>query len=117
MHVLETYRTGSLLFDAPTAFGKCHAMAGTRGPVHVFTNAVLPTHIPSVAGQQCHPLHKATVHQRSAVLSVPVAVSNQPINMLFEGHLEQQDALMLLDLGASANFTLNKGTGHWQADT
>ncbi len=28
--------------------------------------------------------------------------------MLFEGHLEQQDALTLLDSKASANFILNK---------
>ncbi len=62
-------------------------MAKTHWPVHVFTDAVLPTHIPPVAGQQCHLLHKATVHQPSAVPSVPAAVSNQPLIMLFGGHL------------------------------
>ncbi len=108
MHILKTHHKGSTLFDAPTASGKRRAMAGTHWPVHVFTEAVLPTHIPPVAGQKCHPLHKAIVHQPSAVPSVPVAVSNQPLTMLFEGHLEQQDALTLLDSGASANFISKK---------
>ncbi len=102
MHILKTYRKGSTLFDAPTASGKRCAMAGTHWPVHVFTDAVMPTHKPPVAGQQCHPLHKA------AVPSVAAAVSNQPLTMLFEGRLEQQDALMLLDSGASANFISKK---------
>ena len=44
----------------------------------------------------------------SAVPSVPVAVSKQPLTMLFEGHLEQEDALTLLDSGASANFISKK---------
>jgi len=48
------------------------------------------------------------VHQPSAVPSVAAAVSNQPLTMLFEGHLEQQDALTLLDSGVSANFILKK---------
>ena len=108
MHILKTYRKGSTLFDAPTASGKRRAMAGTHWPVHVFTDAVVPTHLPPVAGQQCHPLHKAVVHHPSAVPSVAAAVSNQPLTMLFEGRLEQQDALMLLDSGASANFISKK---------
>ncbi len=108
VHILRTYRKGSTLFDGPTASGKRRAMAGTHWPVHVFTDAVMPTHVPPVAGQQCHPLHKAVVHQPSAVPSVAAAVSNQPLTMLFEGRLELQDALMLLDSGASANFVSKK---------
>ncbi len=108
MHILKTYRKGSTLFDAPTASGKRRAMAGTHWPVHMFTDAVMPTRIPPVAGEQCHPLHKAVVHQPSAVPSVAAAVSNQPLTMLFEARLEQQDALMLLDSGASANFISKK---------
>ncbi len=108
MHILKTYRKGSTLFDAPAVSGRRCAMAGTHWPVYMFTDAVMPTHTPPVAGQQCHPLHKAVVHQPSAVPSVAAAVSNQPLTMLFEGHLEQQDALMLLDSGASANFISKK---------
>ena len=104
MHILKSYCKGS----TPIASGKRRSMTGTHWPVHVFTDAVLPTHIPAVAGQQCHPLHKAIVHQPSAVPSVAAVVSNQPSTMLFEGHLEQQDALMLLDSGASANFISRK---------
>ncbi len=87
MHILRTYRKESTLFDGPTASNKRRAMAGTHWPVHVFTDAVMPTHVPPVAGQQCHPLHKAVVHQPSAVPSVAAAVSNQPLTMLFEGRL------------------------------
>ncbi len=72
MHIFTVSCKGSTLFDAPIASGKHHAMAGTHGPVHMFTDALEPTHIPSAAGQQCHPLHKAIVHQPSAVPSVPV---------------------------------------------
>ena len=68
----------------------------------------LPTQIPLVAGQQCNPLYKAAVNQRSALPTVPAAVSNQPSTMLFEGYLEQQDALALLDFGASASFISKK---------
>ena len=53
MHILETYRKGSTLFDAPTASGKRRGMAGTHRPVRVFTDAVLPTHISPVAATLC----------------------------------------------------------------
>ncbi len=76
MHILKTYGKGSTLFDAPTASGKRRAMAGTHWPVHVFTDALMPTHIPPVAGQQCHPLHKAIVHRPSAVPSVPAPTAS-----------------------------------------
>lgn len=93
MHIVKTYSKGSTLSDSPTASGKRRVMAGTHRPVHVFTDAVMPTHIAPVAGRQCHLVNKAVVHQPSAVPSVAAAVSNQPSTMLFEGHLEQQDAL------------------------
>jgi len=83
-------------------------MAGTHWHVHVFTDVVLFTHIPPVAGEQCLPLHKVIAHQPLAVPSVPAAVSSEPLTMLFEGHLEQQDALALLDFGASASFISKK---------
>ena len=101
-HLKDLYKyicKGSTLFDAPPASGKRRAMAGTHWPVHVSTDAVLFTHIPPVAGQQCLPLHKAIVHQPLAVPSVPAAVSSEPLTMLFEGHLEQQDPLRLWTLG------------------
>lgn len=41
-------------------------------------------------------LHKAVVHQPFAVAIVLVAVSNQIFAMMFEGCLEQPDALVLL---------------------
>ncbi len=44
MHILKTYRKGSTLFDAPAVSGRRCAMAGTHWPVHVFTDAVMPTH-------------------------------------------------------------------------
>ncbi len=82
-------------------------MAGTHWHVHVFTDVVLFTHIPPVAGEQCLPLHKVIAHQPLAVPSVPAAVSSEPLTMLF-GHLEQQDALTPMDSGVSANFVSKK---------
>ena len=108
MHILQIYRRGSTLLDGPTASGKCRAMAGTHWSVQVLTDAFMPTHNPHVAGEQCHPLHKAMVDQPSAMPSVFVAVPHQPSNMLFKGLLEQQDALTLLDSRASASFISKK---------
>jgi len=68
----------------------------------------LPTQIPPVAGQQCNPLYKAAVNQRSALPTVAAAVSTQPATMLFESHLEQHDAPALLDFGTSASFISKK---------
>ncbi len=53
-------------------------------PVHVLTDAVLPTCIPPVAGQQCH-LHQVTVQQLSAVSSLSAAVSHQPLTLRAAG--------------------------------
>jgi len=94
MQTLKTCHKGSTLFDAHTASGKRRAMAGTHWPVLLLLDVVLPTHISTVAGQQCHPLHKASVHQPSAVSSVHVDFSHQASTMLFEGkNMEQQDGL------------------------
>lgn len=109
MHILKTYRKGSVLFDAPTLSGQRRAMTGVHWPVYVFTDAVPPTHVPAnAAGQKCHPLHNAVVHQPSDVPSVPAKVSSQPLTMLFEGLLNWQDSSVLLDSGASANFISQK---------
>ena len=56
MHKLKTYCKGSVLFDVPTLPGQCRALTGVHWPVHVFTDAVLLTHVTAtVAGQQCNP--------------------------------------------------------------
>ena len=109
MHILKTYRKGSVLFDSPTLSGQCHALTGVHWPVHVFTDAVPLTHIPAtIAGQKCHPLHNAIVLDPSDAPSVPAKVSSQPLTMLFEGLLNWQDSSVLLDSGASANFISQK---------
>lgn len=109
MHILNTYRKGSVLFDAPTLSGQRRALTGVHWPVHVFTDAVPLTRVPAtVAGQKCHPVHNAVVLEASDVPSVPAKVSSQPLTMLFEGLSNWQDSSVLLDSWASANFISQK---------
>ncbi len=80
-------------------------MTGVHWPVYVFTDAPSPVKVaPVVTGQKCHPLHNAAVHERFDSLSPPVPLSDTPLTMLFSGQLERQEATVLLDSGASANF-------------
>ena len=109
MHILKTYHEEALLFDAPTASGKRHTMAKTPWPVHMFTDAVLPTCIPPVAGLQCH-LHKATVQQLSAVPSASAAVSHQLLTLRAAGWPCASGL-------RSVCIHLQEASGHRQADT
>ena len=105
MHIIKTFSKGSSMFDSPTLSGQRRPMTGVHWPVHVFIDAPLPVKVaPVVTGQKCHPLHNAAIHECFDSLSPPVPLSNSPLAMLFSGQLEPQEATVLLDSGASANF-------------
>ena len=105
MSIIKKYSKNTVIFDAPTKSGKRRTMTGVHWPVYVFSDAVA-MHYPLLvnSGQKCHPLHDAIVHQQCDAAQIPVKVSDSPLTMLFEGQVERQDALVLLDSGASTNF-------------